>query len=223
MVERMQAEHGVKMNVVLHTQLMKVYARCGWINKAAMEGEMLMSGRYELTEMAVQELMCLYSREGMIANAETLVSRVQNSLRAEGNRPGVAMPLRLMTSFMQMYVWQGMPDKALRVYDAVLEQGSKPDTVMQTQLLLALVNAHRFDDAERVIASIVRSTSERFARVKTLTPNDWDPNDFLYKNERKETFEPQLIRLMIQVTTPCSCLRISVPLTVVYILFYILI
>lgn len=137
---------GLSPDVKTLTALIKIYGRARWGRDALELWERMRSNRWPMDFILYNTLLSMCADLGLEAEAEKLFDDMKGSAVRGGPRPDSWS----YTAMINIYASGGKAERAMELFEEMLESGVTPNVMGCTCLIQCLGRARRVEDAVRV-------------------------------------------------------------------------
>ncbi|KAK8916444.1 Pentatricopeptide repeat-containing protein [Platanthera zijinensis] len=131
------------------TAMIKIYGRARWGRDALDLWEKMKANKWPMDFILYNTLLTMCADLGLEEDAEKLFDEMRHS--AKGPRPDSFS----YTAMIRIYASGGKADRALKVFDEMLDGGVEPNVMGCTCLIQCLGKATRIDDAARIFDILI--------------------------------------------------------------------
>ncbi|KAL0904876.1 hypothetical protein M5K25_027035 [Dendrobium thyrsiflorum] len=128
------------------TAMIKIYGKARWGRDALELWDRMRANKWPVDFILYNTLLSMCADLGLEEDAEKLFNEMQQSGRGQPQQPDSFS----YTAMINIYGSGGKPDRALKMFDEMLERGVEPNVMGSTCLIQCLGKARRIDDAVRV-------------------------------------------------------------------------
>lgn len=128
------------------TAMIKIYGKSRWGRDALELWERMRANKWPVDFILYNTLLSMCADLGWEEDAEKLFDEMQQPGRDHRQQPDSFS----YTAMINIYSSCGKPDRALEMFDEMLETGVQPNVMGSTCLIQCLGKARRIDDAQRV-------------------------------------------------------------------------
>lgn len=155
--EMIEAE--IKPNEKTLTALIKIYGRARWGKDALELWERMRANKWPVDFILYNTLLSMCADLGLVAEAEKLFDDMKRSGKRGGTRPDSWS----YTAMINTYTSSAKPEKAMELFEEMMERGVEPNVMGATCLIQCLGKAGRVRDAVKVF---------RVSLEKGVVPDD---------------------------------------------------